>query len=62
MSSYRGMLIMSFQNQIDETSLMARKNMDAFKLIGIHNDFIRVKKEDSNEKFEEKKEVDLKNG
>ena len=53
---------MSFQNQIDETSLMARKNMDAFKLIGIHNDFIRVKKEETNEKFEEKKEFDLKNG
>ena len=35
---------------------MARKNMDAFKLIGIHNDFIRVKKEETNEKFEEKKE------
>ena len=58
MSSYRGMQIKSFQNQIDQTSLMAKNNLDAFKLIGIHNDFLKHKKEDSQEKIEEKKDAD----
>jgi len=38
---------------------MAKKNLDAFKLIGIHTDFLKHKKEDSQEKIEEKKNADI---